>query len=34
MRGVVLTRNGRTILAMQVTADNGAVSRIVPRSRC
>jgi len=31
MRGVVLTRGGRTVLAMQATADNGAVSRIVPQ---
>jgi RimJ/RimL family protein N-acetyltransferase len=30
MRGTVLSRGGRTILAMQSTADNGEVSRIVP----
>ena len=30
MRGAVLARNGRTILAMQSTAENGHVSRIVP----
>lgn len=30
MRGAVLARNGKTILAMPSTAENGTVSRIVP----
>jgi acyl-CoA hydrolase/GNAT superfamily N-acetyltransferase len=30
MRGAVLTKNGRAILAMPSTANNGTVSRIVP----
>jgi len=30
MRGSVLARNGKTILALQSTAENGTVSRIVP----
>ena len=30
MRGAVLSRNGKTILAMQSTAENGTISRIVP----
>jgi acyl-CoA hydrolase/ribosomal protein S18 acetylase RimI-like enzyme len=30
MRGAVLSRNGKTILAMQSTAEDGTVSRIVP----
>ncbi|MBU7044985.1 MAG: GNAT family N-acetyltransferase [Theionarchaea archaeon] len=30
MRGAVLARNGRTILTLQSTAQNGQVSRIVP----
>lgn len=30
MRGAVLARNGKTILALQSTAENGKVSRIVP----
>ena len=30
MRGSVLARNGKTILALQLTAENGTVSRIVP----
>ena len=30
MRGAVLARNGKTILALQSTAANGTVSRIVP----
>ena len=30
MRGAVLARNGKTILTLQSTAKNGAVSRIVP----
>ena len=30
MRGTVLSRNGKTILAIQSTAENGTVSRIVP----
>jgi acyl-CoA hydrolase/GNAT superfamily N-acetyltransferase len=30
MRGAVLARNGKTILALQSTAANGSVSRIVP----
>jgi len=30
MRGVALTKNGRTILAVQSTAENETVSRIVP----
>jgi acyl-CoA hydrolase/RimJ/RimL family protein N-acetyltransferase len=30
MRGAVLARGGKTILAMQSTAEDGAVSRIVP----
>lgn len=30
MRGVALARHGRTILAVQSTAENGSVSRIVP----
>jgi acyl-CoA hydrolase len=30
MRGSVLARNGKTILALQSTAENGMVSRIVP----
>ncbi len=30
MRGAALARNGKTILAMQSTAENGKVSRIVP----
>lgn len=30
MRGAVLARNGKTILAIQSTAENGNVSRIVP----
>jgi RimJ/RimL family protein N-acetyltransferase len=31
MRGVVLSKGGRTVLAMQATADNGNLSRIVPQ---
>lgn len=31
MRGAVLARNGKTILALPSTAQNGTVSRIVPR---
>ena len=30
MRGAVLSQNGKTILALQSTAENGEVSRIVP----
>ena len=30
MRGAVLAKNGKTILALQSTAENGKVSRIVP----
>jgi len=30
MRGTVLSRNGKTILAIQSSAENGTVSRIVP----
>lgn len=30
MRGAVLSKNGKTILALQSTAENGEVSRIVP----
>ncbi len=30
MRGAILARNGKTILAIQSTAENGKVSRIVP----
>jgi len=30
MRGTVLSRNGKTILAIQSTAENGTISRIVP----
>jgi len=30
MRGAVLSHNGKTILALQSTAENGTVSRIVP----
>ena len=30
MRGAVLSRNGKTILALQSTAENGEISRIVP----
>lgn len=30
MRGAILSRGGKTILAMQSTAENGKVSRIVP----
>jgi len=30
MRGAVLARNGKTILAIQSTAENGSISRIVP----
>lgn len=30
MRGAVLSRNGKTILAIQSTAEDGTVSRIVP----
>lgn len=30
MRGAVMARNGRTILAIQSTAENGTISRIVP----
>ncbi len=30
MRGAVMARNGRTILAIQSTAQNGEISRIVP----
>lgn len=30
MRGTVLSRNGQTILTLPATAENGAVSRIVP----
>jgi acyl-CoA hydrolase/GNAT superfamily N-acetyltransferase len=30
MRGAVLAKNGRTILTLQSTAENGTVSRIVP----
>lgn len=33
MRGVVLSKGGRTVLAMQSTAENGTVSRIVPQLR-
>lgn len=33
MRGAVLARNGKTILALPSTASNGAVSRIVPLLR-
>ncbi len=30
MRGAVLAKNGKTILALQSTAEEGSVSRIVP----
>lgn len=33
MRGAVLAKNGKTILAIQSTAENGEVSRIVPYIR-